>query len=75
MAKTITIDSVSLVDLNLVQTSPGQFTAHAIYALLSNGQVVTTLNQEVTSMLDSPSLTALASAFSVVEAAVFAALP
>lgn len=75
MTKTITIDSLSLVDLALIQTSPGQFTAQAIFALLSNGQVIAHLNQDVTTLLDAPSLAALVAAFSTVETAIFGALP
>lgn len=75
MPKTITIDSLSLGDLHLVQTSPGHYRVNAIYTLQSSGQVVTTVNQEVTGMLDAASLSALGAAVAAVQAAVFAAAP
>ena len=72
MAKTITIDSLNLSGMYVVQTGNGKYAVNAAYSLLSGSQVVLSANQDVTTSLDPTTVAALSAAFAAVTAAVAA---
>lgn len=72
MAKTISLNSLSLVDLYAVLLPNGQYQVSAVYNLYASGQLFSTVNQDVSTMLDPTTLSSLAAAFGAVQAAVVA---
>jgi hypothetical protein len=70
MAKTITVDSLSLTELRVTQSASGQYIVQAGYRLLSGTQVFATLTRDVTTTLDPGTVAAVGTAFTTVQAAI-----
>lgn len=74
MSKTLSVDSLSLSDLYVVQIGGGQYLVRAVFSLLSGAQVVLTLNQDVSATMTANASAAIGSAFGTVETAIAAQL-
>jgi hypothetical protein len=72
MAKTVTIDGLSLTSLRVTPGTNGQYGVRAQYSLLSGTQVFATLNRDVTTTLDPATVAAIGAAFTTVQAAIAA---
>jgi hypothetical protein len=69
VSKTVSVDSLQLIDMYVIQASPGVYTVKAVYSLLTGGQVVLTCNQDVTSAVAGGTSNVLGGAFSAVSSA------
>lgn len=72
MSKTISVDSLSLSDLYVIQIGGGQYLVRAVFSLLSGSQVVLTLNQDVSATMNTNATSAITTAFGTVETAIAA---
>jgi len=70
MAKTITIDSVTLYELRITRNAAGDLIVNGVFGILSGSKVVTTINTDATAILNSSERGSVGAVFGAVESAI-----
>jgi hypothetical protein len=69
MAKSLTLDGVTLYELGVNQNPAGQYTVQAVYALTPGVQVVTTTTLSLAPLLQATEMAAVTAAMTAIQGA------